>query len=303
MIILCSNFRHLNHLITVADAGTLQKACDSLHITQPALTKSLQRMEELLDVRLFERVGRRLRLTPVGEEIVSHGRSVLRSMQDTGEIARQWREGRSGDLKIGLGPAYTPLLTEQLVDHVLSLAGAISIQIETGHSETLNRRLLDGDLDIVIHDMSPDPLDKDLTAVPLRPSTVMGLLRKGHPLAAATSISFEDLTNWPIGHSPAPPRFEPVLDTLRQAVGASGESLIYTENYDALAANCCRSNLIALLPENLGDYYLGRHEGLTMIPVAPIQEQSAPHIFYRTEGKLLPPLGLDLVKWIRERFG
>ncbi len=64
------DIRHLRHLIAIAEEGTLQKASDKLHITQPALTKSMQTLENDLDANLFKRVGRRLRLTDIGEELV-----------------------------------------------------------------------------------------------------------------------------------------------------------------------------------------------------------------------------------------
>jgi len=61
------DLRHVRHLLVVASDSTVQAAADALHLTQPALTKSIARFEEELDAKLFDRRGRRLVFTELGE--------------------------------------------------------------------------------------------------------------------------------------------------------------------------------------------------------------------------------------------
>ena len=79
--------RHLRYFVTVADTGGFAKAAQRVHITQPALWRQIRDLEAELGLKLFERVGRRVRLTREGEDLLRRGRDVLTDVESLGERA------------------------------------------------------------------------------------------------------------------------------------------------------------------------------------------------------------------------
>jgi DNA-binding transcriptional LysR family regulator len=87
------DLKRLNTFVTVAELGTVLKAAQQLHITQPALSRQISGLEQELGFQLFERVGRRLLLTPRGEQFLADCRSLLGHAETLGERAKSLRRG------------------------------------------------------------------------------------------------------------------------------------------------------------------------------------------------------------------
>jgi DNA-binding transcriptional LysR family regulator len=100
------DLRHVRHLLAVASHSTVQAAAETLHLTQPALTKSIARFEEELDANLFDRRGRRLVLAELGERLVDRGEDLLRhvgELEEEEEVAL-WKGIGTGEVAIGVDP-------------------------------------------------------------------------------------------------------------------------------------------------------------------------------------------------------
>jgi len=96
--------RHLRSFLTVAETGTFSGAALRLHITQPALWRQVRALERELGVRLFERIGRRVRLSIDGEALARRSRDLLDAADQIGEHARALRSGEVGTLRVGASP-------------------------------------------------------------------------------------------------------------------------------------------------------------------------------------------------------
>ena len=94
------NLRNARTFITVAELGTVSKAALRLRIAQPALSRHISDLEAELDLKLFDRVGRRLRLTGEGEQLLGHCRGLLNYASAIGEQAQLLRRGDTGVLKV-----------------------------------------------------------------------------------------------------------------------------------------------------------------------------------------------------------
>ena len=291
--------RHLRHLVAVAEEGTLQKASDRLFITQPALTKSLHALEQHLDAELFTRTGRRLQLTELGQQLVNSGREILRSVQDTEKMVKNWGAGTSGQITIGLGPAYTVLLSEHLIQTVVKNFEAVQLRLETGDTDSLVARLLDDTIDLAVCDLAVPPSSNTLHVVDLPAQRIVALVRTGHPLTDLNEPSLMDLDGLPVGHSPAPAQFAPIGAGL--AALARGASLCLSEHYDALVRTSRTSDLVTLLPLNLAQTYLNE-PGLQIIELSGIPQASMPKILYRQGAQKLSALGHRLIEQIQQKF-
>lgn len=293
------DLRHLRHLVAVAEEGTLHKASMRLHITQPAITKSIHALEDYLDARLFERQGRRLQLTDLGIRFVEQAKQILRSARDAETMVREWNEGSAGQITIGLGPAYTVLLSEQLIESVVRDFGSVDLHLETGDTKSLIKRLLDDTIDLAICDLAVPPPDGQLVVTDLPPQPIVALVRADHPLEQVASPGLADLSEFAVGHSPAPAQFAGISDSL--ATANRGTSLCLSENYEALVRVSKTSDMVTLLPLNLANAYAGTGE-FSIVKLKDIPQASMPKILYREGPHALPPLGHRLIDQIKARF-
>lgn len=296
------DIRHLRHLIAIAEEGTLQKASERLHITQPALTKSMQTLEYDLDAKLFDRIGRRLRLTDIGQELVISGKRILRTVRDTEDMVNNWRSGASGRITIGLGPAYSVLLSANLVEKILSDHGPVHLQIESGDTDALLAKLLNDDLHLAVCDLAFAPSDPDISVIDLQPQSIVGLVRKNHSLAGRNSVTTKELSMFPIAHSPAPAQFTDFSVGLAGLNQNNQGTVCLANNYDAFAQTSEKTDLITLLPQNLAEIYT-RSRHLEIITLADVPQKSSPKILTRSRGKPLPPIGQKIIDHIQTLYG
>ena len=96
--------RHLRYFVSVAEAASVSKAALRVHISQPALSRQLHDLERELGVRLFARVGRGIRLTAEGEDLLARTRDVLTRAESLGARARALAGGSIGVLRVGATP-------------------------------------------------------------------------------------------------------------------------------------------------------------------------------------------------------
>lgn len=293
------DLRHLRHLVAVAEEGTLRKASARLHITQPAITKSIHALEDYLRADLFEREGRRLQLTDLGVRFVEQAKQVLRSASDAEIMVREWNAGSSGQITVGLGPAYTVLLSEQLIESVVQSFDTVDLRLETGDTNSLIARLHDNSIDLAVCDLAVPPPDGHLVSINLTPQPIVGLVRTGHALEQVPEPTLADLATFAVGHSPAPAQFAGISEGL--AIGNRGTSLCLSENYEALIRVSKTSDMVTLLPLNLAKAY-AETGTLSIIKLRDIPQASMPKILYRNGPRALPPLGHKLIDQIKARF-
>lgn len=100
------DLRHARTFVTVAELGTVSKAALRLRTAQPALSRQIRDLEQELGLRLFDRIGRRLRLTGEGEQLLNDCRALLNYASAVGERAQMLRRGDTGVLKVAASPQF-----------------------------------------------------------------------------------------------------------------------------------------------------------------------------------------------------
>ncbi len=98
------DLREIRGFVAVADSGTVSRAAEHLHITQPALSRQIANLEEELGLELFDRVGRRLLLTSVGAQLLEECRGLLNSSRSLREHAEGLKRGDAGMLRVSASP-------------------------------------------------------------------------------------------------------------------------------------------------------------------------------------------------------
>src|SRR5512138_1337890 len=130
--------RHLRYFVAVAETGAFARAAARLHITQPALWRQVHDLEAELGVRLFERAGRRVRVTSAGEGLLLRSRELLAGAEQLAEHAQAMRGGEVGSLSIGASPQLIQnLLAPFLTRYLKSRPGVDLHLVEEGGANTL----------------------------------------------------------------------------------------------------------------------------------------------------------------------
>ena len=126
------NLRDLRYLVALADHLHFGRAADACFVSQPTLSSQIRKLEDELEVELFERSPRHIMLTDVGARVVERARVVMRETDQIREIARRTQDPESGSLRLGLFPTLGPYLLPHVVPNTASPSGASGSSMVSG---------------------------------------------------------------------------------------------------------------------------------------------------------------------------
>lgn len=187
-------FRQLQTFVAVADNGGVARAAARLNLTQSAASRQIHALEAELGVPLFDRIGRRVRLTSEGEDLLRRSRRLLADADSLGERARALKSGQTGLLRVG-GPtqAIESLLADFLPRHRRRHPGVEVHLVEDGGAR-LPARLERGDIHLAVMPAG----DERFTGRSLFPVCVLAVLPQGHRLAHRAVLNVADLADDPL---------------------------------------------------------------------------------------------------------
>jgi len=165
----------------VAELGNLHSAADVLGVTQPALSKAIQRLETSLGVRLFERTPRGVALTAIGQALYARNLRLGQMVDDMRQEVQDLKTGQSGELRIGTVPAVVESVVTPVLASFLGAPRAVRFQAHVQLSGVLMHQLETGALDFAIAAVQPQT-PAALSCVPLGEQQSFVVARKGHPL-------------------------------------------------------------------------------------------------------------------------
>ncbi|MEK8127648.1 LysR family transcriptional regulator [Paenibacillus filicis] len=188
--------RKLQHFVEVAAAGSFTKASERLHVAQPAISKSIQKLEEDLEVTLFDRSEKSAILTPEGRVLLRHAHAILERVEEARHEMRELRGLQSGEVQIGLpsmfSSAYFPPIMKAFREDYPSLR--INV-VEEGTVQI--RSLLEQkkvDLGIIAYDPEEQELDVD----PLLTDELVVCFPADHPLAGRNRVTLQQVLAEPL---------------------------------------------------------------------------------------------------------
>lgn len=225
-------FRHLQCFLAVAQHGSLQKAADVLAVTQPAVSKTLKELEELLGVRLFERGRKGALLTHSGETFARHAGASVSALREAVASVAPTRGAGSAVVSLGVLPTVAPWLVPQLLLQLDERAAAqperrFNLRIETGANPELLTRLRQRELDLVIGRFAEPSHMLGLSFEHLYADPLVLVLRPGHPLLADPAWQANPLAQLQ--------RFTVVLPTPGTAIRQTADSFFMTRGLGAPA--------------------------------------------------------------------
>jgi DNA-binding transcriptional LysR family regulator len=192
------NIRQLRHFLAVIDLGSLSAAAEAVHLSQPALSRSLRALENLLRVPLFDRQDRRLRPTPYALAYVERARRMVFDDNEGARSLALMREGELGSLALGMGSSIAKFLLAPLMLEMLAKAPGLRVSAMVQSTDVLHAALLTEQLDFFIGDVRIARHERDMVIEPLYPCTFGWFARTGHPLAARRNVTMSDLSAYPL---------------------------------------------------------------------------------------------------------
>ncbi|MEU5218210.1 LysR substrate-binding domain-containing protein [Streptomyces sp. NPDC020807] len=258
-------FRHLTLLVAIVDHGGVARAAESLHLTQPAATRTLRELEGIADLPLFVRVPRGMRPTLYGRALTEHARAVLAEMRRAAEHLTGLRQGREGTVTVGTLLAGTNVLLPRAVARLKRERPGLTVVVREGTPDVLHPALLAGELDVIVGRVGPAPKEGDVFRQHrLYRERIRLAVRSGHPLLDAPGAALTDTLDHPW--------ILPVEQTaLRQELGAlfadRGLALpadrVECTSILTMRALLLQTDMVALLPELV----LREDEQLAALPV------------------------------------
>ncbi len=240
----------LEYFVAAAEEQHLGRAALRLGVSQPALTKAVQRLERALGFALFDRHPKGLTLTAPAGSFYRRIRLLRLHLQDAVDEASDLHMGMAGTLRIGVAPAYSQFPFSPAVQALRLQRPAVRIQVSVALIDALITALMQGELDLAICALSSS-FPPGLSQTRLFPDDLRVVVRRGHPLLALRPLTLADVAtaSWLLPRSSVPARrnlearwSEHGLPPPRVAVEIDNSGM-------HLADLLSRSDLLALLSE------------------------------------------------------
>jgi LysR family transcriptional regulator, hydrogen peroxide-inducible genes activator len=181
----------LRYIVAVAREKHFGRAAEACFVSQPTLSVAIKKLEDELDVKLFERGASEVSVTPLGEAIVRQAQSVIEQAAAIKEMAKRGKDPLSGALRLGIIYTIGPYLLPELVKNAIVNTPQMPLILQENFTVKLLDMLRTGELDCAIM-AEPFP-DTGLAVAPLYDEPFMVAVPKGHALAKKKSISAEEL--------------------------------------------------------------------------------------------------------------
>lgn len=210
------DLHRLNHLVCLAETGNFTRAALRCHISQSALSRSIQAAENECGMQLFNRKGLAVTCTDAGAFVVERARKILFESRSLQRDVDMYRERLLGDLTLGVGPYPAAVLLPPLLNELRTRHQGVTVRVEINNAEHLAAHLKAEELDFYLADLRNVQADADLSIVKIGHLEAGFYVRPGHGLLADPQVTPAKMLPYGIASVRAP---REVLRGLGQMMG------------------------------------------------------------------------------------
>ena len=257
------NLRDIRALVAVAEAGNFTRAAARLHLSQPALTVQIRRLEEAVGTRLFDRNSRNVALTPAGRELLPLMRKSLHDMECVLRDARALGEGERGTIRIACLPTFAASVLPELVIVMKREVPRVAFDIRDVVASTVNTLVRDEEADVGL--TGGEVSDPMLEVLHAGVDRLVAVCPREHPLAKQRRVTLDDLVRSPLVLTAPGTSVRAVVDA---ALGETRETpdIACEPTYMMTAVAMVRAGLgITILPETARE--VRAESGLVVKPI------------------------------------
>jgi len=181
----------LRYVLAVAEHQNFTKAAEKTFVTQPTLSMQIQKLEDELDILIFDRGKKPIELTEIGRKIVNQAKNIVNESNRINDIVDQQKGYIGGEFRLGVIPTVMPTLLPMFLRTFIKRYSKVKLKIEELNTETIIERLEDGHLDAAI---AATPLDaENIKERPLYYEPFVAYVPQNHRLFDTKSLESADL--------------------------------------------------------------------------------------------------------------
>ena len=188
-------FHQLRYFCAVADTGSFSRAAEHSHVSQPSLSQQILKLEAELGARLFDRLGRSVRLTEVGKAFLPRALSVLRELEAARGDVFESKDSVSGQVAVGVIPTVAPYFLPPVLAAFAKRFPKPTVRVVEEITPVLLERLRAGGIDIAV--LGLPVRGHEFEAFPLITEPLFAALPQNHRLARNSSVALRELRKEP----------------------------------------------------------------------------------------------------------
>lgn len=263
------NLRYIHYFLAVAEHSSFTRAAAALYISQPALSQQIKLLEHSLDVQLFDRSGRTLRLTDAGKVFRQHASQALMALEAGSRAVHDVQDLRRGHLRLGVTPTYTPWLVGPLLAQFWQRYPAVTLALSEATQEHIEQQLLDDELDVGLGFSGEHAVE--LTATPLLQESLVVMVRKTHALAQVRQIPLSSLATQPLVLLDKSFATRVDIDSQCRKQALSLRIAMETNTLSAITEMIAHTDLATILPDTLAH---SRNDLCSLTIIPPLSERT-----------------------------
>jgi DNA-binding transcriptional LysR family regulator len=189
--------RHLRYFVAVAEQLNVRRAAERLHVSQPPLSRQIHDLEDELGTALFDRVNKKLTLTPAGAAFLNEARKILSHAQRATQLAKAASRGEAGQLSIAMLPPIGGLFLPPAIRTFRERYPLVDVTVSDFLPQQEIAALRDGQIDLGFVPLPVVELHPDLAFEVVQQVQLMAALPPGHRLARQRQLTLRNLANEP----------------------------------------------------------------------------------------------------------
>jgi LysR family cyn operon transcriptional activator len=238
--------RHLRYFLAVAETAHFTRAAEKLHVTQPTLSQQIRQLEGQLDLELFDRVGRSVKLTAAGETLLPHARKVLHELESAQTALDEMHGLKRGLLRVGIVQTVNACVIPDIVARFGAAHAGIRVECAEMAVADIEADLESGKLDLGVSFLPPTR--KSLTGEKLFTEELVAVVADGHALAKRRRMRMRELKFQPLALLSRKYCTRQLIDCALAEAGVEPEVRVEMNSVASLLSTVRRTELVSLLP-------------------------------------------------------
>lgn len=289
------DLRKLKQLVTAARLGSLSRAAEELHLSQPAISRNIGIVEEEMGVRIFNRTPQGVQLSEAGKVAIHEAEKLLEQAKIFDHNWDLYRKGESGSLRFGVWSLVGSVILPDLLTHMATERPKLKLWASVNDHQPLLTYLYNREIEFLVCRGDQVVSAPQLLSEHIGDLHFSVFVRSGHPLAECKTVTHEDMSHYTILSGQDPSK-------VPEHFGGSG--IFFCENSDVMRQVVLNTDSIWVVPSRLAerDVQVERLKKLTILPLhVDSLNQSAISVYLiRLRGYELSPAAQYVISYLRD---
>jgi LysR family cyn operon transcriptional activator len=238
--------RHLRYFLAVAESSHFTRAAAQLHVTQPTLSHQIRQLEGQLNLPLFDRIGRRIKLTAAGELLLPHARRVFRELEVAQSALAELHGLKRGQLKVGIMQTVNACVIPEIVSRFSAAHPGVRVTCSEMSVDEVESGLESGKLDLGISFLPATRTS--LQGERLFTENLVLVVPAGHPLTRRDNVRIKELAKFPLVLLSSQYCTRQLIDQAFDEAGARPDIRVEMSSIESILATIRQSGLPSILP-------------------------------------------------------